>query len=69
MRRFNLNQNELGFLIDSLLFQLEYYLREKKQSTNIEVIEYYDKQINTIKDFLDNFNEKHKTSVQNCNIL
>ena len=63
MRKFNLNQNELGFLIDSLLFELNYYLREKKQSTNIEVIEYCDKQINTIKEFLDNFNEKHKTSI------
>ena len=63
MRRFNLNQNELGFLIDSLLFELEYYLREKKQTTDEDLIKYYDKQINTIKDFLDNFNEKHKTSI------
>lgn len=63
MRRFNLNQNELGFLIDSLLFELEYYLMEKKQTTDEDLIKYYDKQINTIKDFIDNFNEKHKTSI------
>ena len=63
MRKFNLSQSEVGFLIDSLLFELEYYLMEKKQTTDEDLIKYYDKQINTIKDFIDNFNEKHKTSI------
>lgn len=63
MKKFILNSDELIFFIDCLLFELNYYIIEKEQNTDFEVIKYYDKQINRINEFLENFNEKHKTCI------
>lgn len=63
MKKFILNSDELVFFIDCLLFELNYYIIEKEQNTDFEVIKYYDKQINRINEFLENFNEKHKTCI------
>ena len=63
MKKFILNSDELSFYIDCLLFELNYYMREKTQTTNVELIQFYNKQINRINDFLEKFNEKHKTNI------